>query len=177
MERNEETRGIFRKESLDELDRPEDLDVYVMAVRPPMVALALALLIVTACCLVWFCKGTIPLTVTINGMVADREEVVAYLPVADYRAGLSGNPVRILWEGGDSAHGTIVAVSDHPYSREELSSQLSSDWMRASLATRPFLYEVRIRTDGPIDAGVGSLCEATVLVATRHPADYLVGRT
>lgn len=171
----EPEKRIFREESLNGLNNPEDLEAYVMTVRPWWWAVGLGLFILVASLFGWLFYADMPVTISQKAMVDERGIVLVYLDEQVYSPDLLGSRVKITVPGG-TMDGTVVSVPKSPMSQTELYRKLGNDWLRTNLVTGNFLYEVSIQGDEPLGLMPETLCDVTLTLNSRHPIEALAGR-
>ena len=62
----EKKKSIFRQESLDRVESPEQLDQYIRVSTPSAWIMVSALLIASASLLIWSFTGSLPQTITVK---------------------------------------------------------------------------------------------------------------
>lgn len=68
-----EKRSIFRKESLDRIESPEQLDEYIKVSHPKVWMMIGALLVAALAVIVWSVVGTLPQTMEVKGVTVGGE--------------------------------------------------------------------------------------------------------
>ncbi len=134
--------SIFRKESLDKVSSPEQLNNYIRVSSPSIWLVLGAAVVLLVSMLVWAVFGTLPTTVTLNG-VQNGGELVCYAPdISSVDVGDS-----IIINGVES--GKVTAISKKPVSLENVSSQYSDEYTLYSLNLSEWNYV--INTDIPAE--------------------------
>lgn len=88
--------NLYRKSSIEKLSNPEQLD-HMITVTSPMSWIALlGVVIIVVSVIIWSITGTLPTTLTVNGIVANPESVCAYFSEQ------SGTVTKLLKKPGDS---------------------------------------------------------------------------
>ena len=132
----EEKKTLFRQESIDRMQSPEKIDEYIRVSTPSAWILALALALIVAGVLVWGFTGSIPKTVTVQGVIYQGEydgkyydrTAICLLPVSISGQYLVGHEARITPANGRSFTGRVAEVLDDPFSYEEIQALARSDW-------------------------------------------------
>lgn len=169
----EEKDTLFRKESMEHITTPQQLDSYLMVTRPGWGFLAGALVLALVSVLIWSFVGSVPDTVDVKGYVSDSQQVVAFLPSNEVGESIVGKSVTIISNvKGERLEGIVQSVSTSPYSREEIASRFSSDWLVENLATSPYMYEVHVSTNQILPFRTKSVCDLSILVSEMKPIRY-----
>lgn len=139
-------KSIFRQESLDYAESPEQLDAYIKASRPGVWVVLLALTVFMVTAIVFGITGTLPETLEVKGCTGEGGQIRCFIPSdADYLC-LEGCAVNGTLPNGTIVTGYVESVSDQPYSRAELRESLHSDWIAENLLSDMYSYELVIRT-------------------------------
>lgn len=167
---------LFRKESLEHITTPQQMDSYIVVTRSGWWFLLAALLILFAGLFIWGAVGSIPETVGAKALVVDENHLLCYLPVADNNAELVGKQVSVSVPRGEnhSYSGHVYKVSQTPFSRQEIASTITSDWQISNLVTSDYADRVSIVTDDRLPLPTDSICDVTILVARIKPIHYIV---
>lgn len=167
-----EKKSIFRPESLEHIENPEQMDDYIRVSRPHAWVIVLALLIAAASVIVWSVVGTLPETMTLNG-VTEGNMVRAYESVEGANTNLVGCDVNVTLPDGTSVPGTVIAVSQNPYSEEEIRSGIAYDWIAENVIPSTYAYEILITTDESLTSDL----VATVAITTDEvkPIQFILG--
>lgn len=131
--------NIFRKQSIDRVAAPEQLDDYIKIANPSVWIILAAIVVLLAPVLIWSIYGVLPTTFEINTYVQDGS-AVAYVDsetAAMLRAGLS---VQV---GNHS--GTLEEVAELPISSMELAALYANDYLATSLTAGEWNYSIRVR--------------------------------
>ena len=151
-----ESKLLFRQESIDRMQSPEKTDDMIRVSTPKAWILAAALLLIVAGVLVWGFTGSIPKTVTANGVIYEKEnnDAVCLLPVNISGQFLVGHEARITLADGRSIPGTVAAVTEDPYTYEEISELARSNWRLQTLwgdSEEMFQYGVTVGYEGDME--------------------------
>lgn len=112
--------SIFRKESLDKVSSPEQLNNYIKVSSPSVWLVMIAAIVLLASVLVWAVFGTLPTTVTLNGVHKDGKMVCYVEDVSSISVGDS-----IVIDGVE--RGEITQISEKPISQEDISALYADD--------------------------------------------------
>ena len=149
------SQSLFRQESIDRMQSPEKVDEFIRVSRPRAWILACALLLVAAGVLVWGFTGSIPKTVSVNGVLyrgelRDRQfdgEALCLLPVSVGGRYLVGHEAHVTFADGNGVSGTVADVYPDPLSFEEVQYMARSDWRMQMLwgeSEEPYQYAIVI---------------------------------
>lgn len=169
MEKNQ----IFRKESLEQMESPEKMDDYIHVTSPGIWMILGALIVLAAAFFVWSIVGELPETLAVRGAVVSEKTVKCYVAAEQMDRDLEGCRVTLTLPDGNSSEGTVTAVSEIPYSAEEISKILENDWMVANIIPSNYAYEVVVEAEQPLRTGV--LASATIVTALVKPIRYIFG--
>lgn len=100
--------SLFRKESLDKISAPDQLNEYIKIIRPGiwMILASIIIILVGAC--IWGCVGHMDTKVQTAAVVRDHQ-AVCYVPEQEIRSVSEGMPVEI----GETKT-KIVKISEEP---------------------------------------------------------------
>lgn len=165
--------SIFRKESLDRIESPEQLDAYIRVSRPAVWVVLLALLIAAVSVIVWSIVGTLPETMTVNGVSVGGNIVKAYQSVEGANTSLAECKVNISLPDGSSVQGVVESVSQIPYSEEEIRQSIQYDWIAQNVIPDTYAYEIIIRTDREIESDL--LAKVAITTDEVKPIEFILG--
>lgn len=155
---------LFRKSSLDKITGPEQLDDYIRVASPSLWVMLGAVVLLLIAVLVWSVTGTLPTTLSLNG-VGNSGTVVCYLPPEEAETLASGMTAR----AGD-AQGTVSQVGELPLSRAEVSAALGSDYLAENLGLSDWNVPVTLAVPGAPEG----LCPVTVTVDAVRPISFIL---
>lgn len=157
--------SIFRKQSLDRVNSPEQLNDYIKTSNLSVWLVIFAVLILILSVFIWAIFGTLDTTVTIDG-VSNGNTVVCFTDnIGDIKV---NNNVKI----GD-ATGTVTYVSGKPVSYEEAVNLADADeYTLYCLDLAKFNYVVEIEVDNTISQGY---ILADVVVEKVSPVSFIFG--
>ena len=154
--------SIFRKESLDRVESPEQLDAYIKVARPKVWLIMAALLLAVISVIVWSVVGSLPQTMEVKGITVGENVINCYESVENANTNLIGCKANISLPDGRSINGKVEAVSQNPYSQEEIRTQISEDWLADNVLDGNYSYEVRVIAEEDIPRNM----LATVIITT-----------
>ena len=154
--------SIFRKESLDKVSSPEQLNNYIRVSSPSVWLVLGAAIVLLVSLLVWAIFGTLPTTVTLNGVKNGGELVCYAADVSSVNVGDS-----IIVDGVEK--GKVTAISKKPVSMENVSSQYSDEYTLYSLDLSDWNYV--INTD--ISAESDDVVQLQIVVDNVSPISFI----
>ena len=139
MEVDDMSKNLFRKESLDRISSPEQLNDYLRVAAPSVWLLLTAVVALLIGLCVWGVFGHLDTTLTVTA-VAQENSVVAYVRAEDMLSVREGAAVSL----GEST-GTVSAISDQPIEVDEA----FTDYMRhvGGLREGEWVYAVKLDAD------------------------------
>ena len=166
-----QTRSIFRRESLDRVASPEKLNDYIRVSSPGVWLMLGALIVIVVCLAVWGFTGTLPVTLTLNGVTEDGA-VACFVPVEELKNNIQGAKAQITRPDGTTLSGAVTAVDALPASAEELAAALEKDWLISRLVAGDYSYRVTIGLDAKLSPG--ELVRVTLVTAEVKPIRYIL---
>lgn len=136
--------SIFRRESLDRVESPEQLDAYIKVSHPKVWLIMAALLVAVISVIVWSVVGSLPQTMTVKGVTVGGNVINCYECVENANTNLIGCKANITLPDGRNISGKVEAVSQNPYSQEEIRAEISEDWLADNVLDGNYSYEVRV---------------------------------
>jgi hypothetical protein len=169
-------KSIFRQESIDRALSPDQLDQYIKVSNPGIWLVLTALLILLASVLVWGFTGTLPKTLTVNGVMEENEQAVCFIDVNTLDKDIQGCKVQIqLAAAGNAAYDGVVSdVSGNPYSAAEIAAKYESDWVTQKLVTGEYAYAVTVDLSGGPAYTAGAITSMTIITEEVKPISYLL---
>ncbi len=156
--------NIFRKQSIDRISSPEQLNDYIKVSNPSVWVILIAIIVLLAAVLTWSVFGSLPTTLKVNGFVQNGSAVL-YVN-ADTAAKLKeGMAVQM----GEAA-GTVEEVSGTPVSSRELGEIYGDDFTVSSLMAGDWNYPVRVSASGVPDG----LCEMVITIDSVKPVSFIL---
>lgn len=137
----DEASSIFNKRATEKLRSPDDLDRYIQVTNPSVWVVIFAIVALLAGLLIWGVFGTIVTSVEAEGVVVNNR-ATCYLPSEDIGKVSVGNTVNF---GGVNME--VAEITTVPLSRDEVKSELGSDYLASTLATSDWSYAVHLDGD------------------------------
>ena len=167
-----EKKSIFRKESLDRVESPEQLDQYIRVSKPSAWILVSALLAAAASLLIWGFTGSLPQTITVKGVTAQAGVIYCYVDPADVQESLEGCEVQVTLPDNSTMTGRVAEMSSVPYSQEEVSEILKRDWVREQLVQSGYVYQLKVETAERPAQDI--IVQASIVVSEVKPIAYVM---
>ncbi len=195
--------GIFRRESLDRMENPEQLKEYIRVARPGTWILAVSLILVLAALIAWGIAGRIPNYLQVVGVGAtavggseifeqieeDESQIdtittkvlTVVHPSVALAGQLSEKKAVLVFPDGRKVEGKTLVMSAVPLSVEEVKNTLryySVDWeytlKSLKLSDSEYWYLLEISLDEPLDYMYwGQLAQANIVISEDSPISYL----
>lgn len=157
----EKKQSIFRKQSLERISSPEELDNYLAVTGPGVWFPLLAVVALLIGALVWMFLGHLDTTLNV-AVVSDENGVVCYVPAEKIDAALKGGSVAI-------------AEKEYPISDEGRSVQLVTEDTDVNLRIAGELAEGAavkpLRVDADLQSGI---YEGEIVVETINPIKFII---
>lgn len=154
--------SVFRKESLERVSSPEQLNDYIKVSGPSVWVVLAAVLLLLAALFVWAFTGSIPTTLNMTGMAAGGE-ITCYVSTEEAQKLAPGMPAQ-----AGSVAGTVSAVGDLPLSYAETAARYESDYIAYALGLGD--WNVPVRVAAAVPDGLQAL---TITTDTVHPIRFL----
>ncbi len=155
----------------DRIASPEQLSDYIR-VSTPSVWLGLgALIAIVVSLALWGFTGTLPVTLTLNGLV-EGDEVTCFIPVDSLQNDIMGCRALITLPDGSTVGGAVSFVADMPSSADELAAALEKDWLISRLVAGDYAYPVTIRAESALPAG--ALVRLALVTSEVKPIYYIL---
>jgi hypothetical protein len=166
-----QTGSIFRRESLDRVASPEKLNDYIRVSSPGVWLMLGALIVIVVCLAVWGFTGTLPVTLTLNGVTEDGT-VACFVPVEDIKNEIMGCRAQITLPDGSTVGGAVTQVAALPAAAEELAATLEKDWLVSRLVAGDYSYRVTIGVESHLSPG--ELVRVALVTAEVKPIRYIL---
>lgn len=164
---------LFRKNSLDRISSPEQLNDYIKVSTPSIWIVLIALFILLAAIVIWGITGSIPTTINLQGITQDGQ-AVCYLDPDAAAAVKAGQEVTMALPNQEkSGNGVVKNVGTTPMSASEISVELNSDYLVQALAGKGFAVKAVIALDAT-DIADGTLLELNIVTDEVRPIDFLL---
>lgn len=155
--------SIFRKQSLDKVNSPEQLNDYIKTSNPSAWLVIIAAIVLLASVLIWGAMGSLDTTVSVNG-IANGETVICY--IADASDISVGNKVAL-----GNLEGEVISVSEKPLSKAQLTAELETDeYTLYCLALSEWNYTIEISVPGSAENGYVS---ASIVTESTKPISFI----
>ena len=168
-----EKKSIFRKESLERVESPEQLDAYIQVSRPAVWVVMAALVIAAISVIVWGIVGSLPETMMVSGVTTGANEIRAYMRVDDANTSLEGCKISASLPDGTSVSGVVQSVSPIPYSADEIRQSITYDWIAEHAIPDTYAYEILIATDSSVDPDL--LVQVSITTNEIKPIELIFG--
>ena len=194
--------NLFRKNSLERISSPDQLNEYIKVVNPGVILLLIGFFVVAIAVAIWAFTGTIPDTTQVNGiafpdstaMVEQASTplvVYTYLPMSDatrLAVGMSVqlSPTYAPKETYGFIYGKIASIGQEPISEQALITQYGNLQYLQGLLPQGNFVEVKIepltengkiKWSNPKGAEVtlqkGSTCAVLVIIREYKPYELL----
>lgn len=142
--------GLFRKQALERLSSPEQLDQLMQVVAPRSWLLLAGLGLLIATLLLWGLFGTITTTAQGRGVLSEPGVALLYLPSGEATLLKPGMPVRLSFANASPQEygylvGTVGAVGAVPIDLETLTEKVNNANLAQTLSAAGDPVEVTIR--------------------------------
>jgi hypothetical protein len=166
-------KGIFRKESLDRISSPDQLDEYIKVSSPSIWLVLTALLVLFTSVVVWGFTGTLPKTLIVNGIMDGNAKVVLFVDANALEKDITGCKAQVVAAGNATFDGIVSDVSLNPYSALEIAAEYESDWVTQKLVTGEYSYAVTVALSGSPAYTEGMIASVTIITEEIRPISYL----
>ena len=167
-----EKRSIFRKESLDRIESPEQLDEYIKVSHPKVWMMIAALLVAALAVIVWSVVGTLPQTMEVKGVTVGGNMIHCYEDVENANTNLVGCKANISLPDGSKISGEVESVSQNPYSQEEIRMEIEEDWLADNVLAGNYSYEVCVIAKEEIPEDM--LATVIITTAEMKPIQFIL---
>ena len=158
--------GLFRESAMRKVNSPDRLDDYIKVANPSVWVVLIAAVVLFGALLYWSIVGSIPTNVDANGVISNGQ-VVCYLSPDKVTEVNAGDSASVL-----NQPGTVVDVSSIPYSSQEASKGIDSDYTIYELGLSDWNYVVTIQVDG-MDEADGTLVPVVITAEEVAPISFL----
>ncbi len=171
-----EKRSIFTRESLDHVTSPEKLDDYIRIAGTGIWILVAALLITVVAVFFWGFTGSLPKSVSVNGLVDPDNEncVISLIDASEYSGDdLEGKEAVITLPDSNRVDGTVADVSVYPLSEDELMEMLGNDWTSSRLITSDYSYVLLIQPEEDLSELANKILDVSIITDEVKPISFL----
>jgi hypothetical protein len=151
---------------------PEALDAYVRVTKPGVLLIIAALFVIVAALLIWGFTGTLPQTLTANGVWNDNGEIVCYVEVAQLEGDVDGCSAVIRTADGAVFDALVTDVSAYPLSGAEITAAQPNDWLAEMLSVSGYAYAVTLAADSA-DIKPSAIVSVTLITAEVKPISFI----
>lgn len=155
--------ALFRKESIQRISSPEQLDDYIRVSNPSVWIVIAALLVLIAGSIVWMVTSTLETNVTTYAVKEEDGVFIAYISPDKAATILPGAKVML----GGSA-GSVKGVQATPLSYTEARVLLPSDYTAYALGLGAWNVRVTLTSDSAVNAP-GGIAPVIITTASESP--------
>jgi hypothetical protein len=168
-------KSIFRQESIDRALSPDQLDQYIKVSNPGIWLVLTALLVLFASVLAWGFTGTLPKTLTVNGIRGENGQAVCFIDVNTLNKDIRGckAQARVAAAGNAVYDGIVSELSGNPYSAAEIAPKYQRDWVTQTLLTGEYSYAVTVDLSGGPAYATSAIASITIITEEVKPIFYL----
>jgi hypothetical protein len=170
-------KSIFRQESIDRALSPDQLDEYIRVSNPGILLVLIALVVLFASVLAWGFTGTLPETLTVNGIAEDDGQIVCFVDASALDKDIQGCKAQVAASKDEEISGVVSAVSPSPYSVAEIADQYESDWVTQMLVRGEYSYEVTIDLSSDPGHAPDGISSVTIITDEVKPISYLLNQS
>ena len=176
----EPVENLYRAANGQEAVTLPDQLCYLMTVTfplsPPLSTAAAfglaALLVAVISVIVWSVVGSLPQTMTVKGVTVGGNVINCYECVENANTNLIGCKANITLPDGRNISGKVEAVSQNPYSQEEIRAEISEDWLADNVLDGNYSYEVRVIAEEDIPSNM--LATVIITTAEMKPIQFIL---
>jgi hypothetical protein len=161
--------NIFRKESMQQVSSPEQLNDYIKVSNPGVWIVLIAILVFFGAAAVWAVTAVIPTLIPARAVADARGRYVCYLPVEIGENLKPGITVQI-----GSLPGKVTRVEGMPLSYNDAIQSLPNEYAAHTLGLLEWNIRVEIQLDSVEEAQpVGTISPVTITADTVRPLSFL----
>jgi hypothetical protein len=160
--------SIFRKESMEQISSPEQLNDYIRVSNPGIWIVLAAIIVFLGAGAFWAASAAIPTTVSTQALVESPGRYVCYLPLdTGVKAGMN---VQVA-----GAEGRVSMVGETPLSYAEAAGTLPNDYTAYALGITDWniRVEILLATDLPMADSAGTLRPVSIITDIVRPLSFL----
>ncbi len=158
---------LFRKESVQRISSPEQLDDYIHVSTPSIWIVITALFVLIAASIVWMATSTLETSVTANAVKGADGVFAAFVSPEKAEAIRPGTKVTL---GG--IPGSVKSVQAPPLSYTEARVLLPSDYAAYALGLGEWNVLVTLTSDSAVNAP-GDIAPVTIITSSESPLDLI----
>ncbi len=159
---------LFRKESLNNMSSPEQLNDYIKVSNPSIWLILISICILLISFLVWCFAGNIPTTIDNNAAIINNQ-IICYLDSDDASKVRPGMNVST----SNGLNGVVESIDNIPLSSNEVSSQIKSDYIFQYLCKSEWNIKVTISISDNNSTINNELIEISIITDTVKPISFL----
>ncbi len=135
--------NFFRRQAVEEMSSPDDLDKYLRVTNPSVWISLLAVIFLLAGLFAWAALGTINTSITTSAVrIGDKVMTFASNDQTDEIT--AGDDVYV-----GNVSGRVANVQEFPYSKDEVRMILGNDYLTETLMKDNWAHMVTIEVDDP----------------------------
>ena len=135
--------NFFRREAVEEMASPDDLDKYLRVTNPSVWIVLLAVIALLVGIVTWAAYGTINASITTNAVRVD-DKVVCF--ASNDQADVISIDDDVFVE---NVSGKVASIQEYPYSKDEVKGIVGTDYLTETLMKDKWCRMVTIRVDNP----------------------------
>lgn len=159
---------LFRKESLNNISSPEQLNDYIKVSNPSIWLILISICILLISFLVWCFVGNIPTTIDANAVIINNQ-IICYLDSEEASKVKSGMNVST----SNGLNGVVESIDTIPLSSNEVANQIKSDYIYKYLCTSEWNIKVTISISDNNSTINNELISISITTDTVKPISFL----
>ena len=170
-------RSVFDFENEDRVESPERLNEYIRVAKPGTWVMVSGLLLVLVAFIAWGFIGTIPISVTLKGVVDESSNYSLDVVVdASQFSGKSlvGKEATYWLPSGAAGKAKVTKATETPLSREEMADVLQSDFLASSLVDSDYSYILLVQPEEDLSDHGLEIGQVTVITDEVRPVSFLL---
>lgn len=168
MNGSEKSQSRFRRESIEALDSPSQLNDYIRVVKPGTFAALIGILLLFVAVIIWGTTGTVRTLYPISGIQQGTHLTCFVQP----RMGEEIKPgMTVVFADGSS--GLVRPIDYNLYTKEEVSNALGNSFYLSSMDLHDWNLRIDIDTEKQTDNA--SAVEGNIILKEMKPIEFLAG--
>jgi hypothetical protein len=135
---------VVDTEQMERVMSPEALDAYIRVSKPSAWLLTLALMALVTAVIIWGFVGSMPETLSVNGVLREGGTIVCYVDISAFNSGINDCSAKIATADGNTFDAKVTYVSSTPFSMPEIAESLSNDWLTEMMSVDSYGYMVTL---------------------------------
>ncbi|GHV83253.1 hypothetical protein AGMMS50212_05930 [Spirochaetia bacterium] len=164
--------NLFRKESMEQVNSPEQLNDYIRVSNPGIWIVLAAIIVFLGTGILWITSAAIPTTVSTQVFEESPGIYVCYLPLDQGKKLKPGMKTHIA-----DTEGTVITVGQTPLSYTEVARTLPNDYTIYALGLSSWNIRVEIAIDsanGNVDGNAaGHLSPVSIITDIVRPLAFI----